>query len=65
MFPSHLPVVMNMQGEAEVARAAEKARHRAALTATPRRNLRSLRVPRIRAKGFTRRPAAKTAARSA
>jgi hypothetical protein len=48
-----------------MARAAAKARHRAAVTDAPRRNVRFLRVPRIRAKGFTRRPAAKSAARSA
>ena len=65
MFPSQLPVVMNKLGEAEMARAAEMARHRAALTDAPRRtNLRFLRVPRIRAKGRTRRPASNTAVRS-
>jgi hypothetical protein len=65
MFPSQLPIVMNKLGEVERSRAAEHARYRAALTDTPRRtNLRFLRVPRLRAKGLTRRPAVKTAARS-
>jgi hypothetical protein len=65
MFPSHLPIVMQKLGEAERERAAENHRRRASLTDTPHRiNLRSLRVPRIRAKGATRRPAAKTAVRS-
>ena len=66
LFPSQLPIVMNKLGEAERTRAEEIARHRAALTDTPRRtNMRFLRVPRIRAKGPARRPAVKTAARSA
>jgi len=65
MFPSQLPVVMNKLGEAERARAADNARRRAAFTDTQRRkDMRLLRVPRIRAKGPTRRPAAKTVARS-
>jgi hypothetical protein len=64
MFPSQLPTVMNKLGEAEMERAAANARRRASVTDTPRRmDLRFLRVPRIRAKGLTRRPAANTAVR--
>jgi hypothetical protein len=55
---------MNKLGEAEMDRAAANARRRASVTDTPRRmDLRSLRVPRFRAKGLTRRPAAETAVR--
>jgi hypothetical protein len=63
MFPSQLPIVMQRLGEAEVARAAQSAQ-RAPRTDVPRRSQRFLRVPRLRAKGLTRRPARKAAVRS-
>jgi hypothetical protein len=63
LFSSHLPIVMLKLGEAEVARAAAENARRAPLPDVHRRSQRSLRVPRIRAKGRTRRPAEKEAVR--
>jgi len=64
LFPSYLPIVMFKLGEAEVARAAAENARRTPLPDTQRRSQRSLRVPRIRAKGRTRRPAGKATVRS-
>jgi hypothetical protein len=65
MFSSYLPIVMQKLGEAEVARAeAKRDARRAPRTDVELRSQRFLRVPRLRAKGPTRRPAGKAAVRS-
>jgi hypothetical protein len=65
MHSPYLSTVMQKLGEAEVARAVAKSAPHAPRPDTPHRRQRFLRVPRISAKGLTRRPAGNTAVRSA